>query len=93
MPTLVGQKGQVVIEKRIREKLAIKPKSLAIQTLVGDHIEVRFVPPAHDKSLAGSLKKFINPEILKIPLKKRLELEEKAWEEAVKKEWMNKEKH
>ncbi len=93
MPTLVGQKGQVVIEKRIREKLGVKPKSLAIQTLVGDHIEMRFVSPAHKKSLAGSLRKFIDPEILKIPLKKRLELEEKAWEEAVKEEWMLKEKY
>ncbi len=81
MPTLVGQKGQVVIEKRIREKLGIKPKSLAIQSLVGDHVEVRFVPPPSKKSLAGALRKYTK---VRIPPEGMREAEERAWEEAVK---------
>lgn len=92
MPTLVGQKGQMVIEKRIREKLGVKPKSLAIQSLVGDHIEVRFVPPVNTKSLAGSLRKYIK-HMPKASGQKLIELENNAVENAIKKDWESREKH
>ena len=55
MVRMVGRDGRVVIEKEIREKLGIKPGWLAIQQLVGDHVEIRFIPPEHDRSLAGIL--------------------------------------
>jgi len=54
----VGTKYQVVIEQAIREKLGIQPGWVAVQTVVGDHLEIRFLPPEHDRSLLGSLRGF-----------------------------------
>lgn len=55
MSSKVGPNGQVVIEKAFREQLGVEPGWLAVQRLVDDHIEIYFVPPEHDRSLAGSL--------------------------------------
>ena len=60
MTRRVGPKGQVVIEKEIRDRLGVQPGSVAIQKLVGDHVEIRFAPPPppvalHDRSLLGIL--------------------------------------
>jgi AbrB family looped-hinge helix DNA binding protein len=55
----VGTKGQIVIEKYIREQLGVQPGWQALQMLVDDHLEIYFVPPEHDRSLAGSLAKHI----------------------------------
>jgi len=52
----VGSKGQVVIDKRIRDELGVEPGSLAIQQRVGDHVEIAFLPPEHARSLRGALK-------------------------------------
>ena len=51
----VGTKYQVVIEREARRKLGIQPGWVAVQTVVGDHLELRFLPPEHSRSLAGSL--------------------------------------
>jgi AbrB family looped-hinge helix DNA binding protein len=51
----VGQKGQVVIAKEIRERLGVKRGWLAVQRLVGDHVEIYFLAPAHRQSLKGSV--------------------------------------
>lgn len=51
----VGAKGQVVIAKEIREKLGIQPNWRAVQRLVGDHVEIHFLPPPHRRSLKGIL--------------------------------------
>lgn len=55
MSHLVGEKGQVVIAKEIRERLGIERGWSTVQRLVGDHVELYFVPPAHRRSLKGSL--------------------------------------
>lgn len=55
MAHVVGSKGQVVISKEIRDRLGVEPGWMALQRLVGDHVEVYFVPPQHRKSLKGSL--------------------------------------
>lgn len=55
MANAVGEKGQVVIEKPIREALGIEPGFLTIQKLRGDHLEIRFYPPEHSRSLRGAL--------------------------------------
>ena len=51
----VGEKGQVVIDKAIRDRLGIGPGWLAIQRIVDNHVEIYFVTPEHNRSLAGSL--------------------------------------
>lgn len=56
----VGPKGQVVIEKSIRDRLGIAPGWRAIQTLDGDRVEIRFVPPDHHRSLFGVLSEYAN---------------------------------
>ncbi len=59
MATKVGTKGQVVIEQDIREKLGVLPGMRAIQRVVDDHVEVRFVPGRHNRSLAGAARPFM----------------------------------
>jgi bifunctional DNA-binding transcriptional regulator/antitoxin component of YhaV-PrlF toxin-antitoxin module len=56
--TTVGTKYQMVIDRAARRRLGIRPGWVAVQTVVGDHLEVRFLPPEHDESLAGSLRRF-----------------------------------
>ena len=55
MSTSVGTKGQFVIERAIRSRLGIKPGFIAVQQVAGDHLEVRFYPPEHSRSLRGIL--------------------------------------
>lgn len=55
MSTLVGTKGQVTIEKEIRETLGIQPGWRAVQELDGDSVVIRFRPPKHNRSLCGIL--------------------------------------
>ncbi len=77
MANVVGSKGQVVIEKKLRDKLGIEPGWTAIQRLVDDHIEIYFVPPPHRRSLRGILKSDIH-----IPESEWHEARERAWRAA-----------
>ncbi|MEK7873095.1 MAG: AbrB/MazE/SpoVT family DNA-binding domain-containing protein [Chloroflexota bacterium] len=77
---VVGTKGQVVISKEIREKLGIKPGWLALERVVSDRVEIIFLPPEHDRSLAGALAKYVTKDI---PQGEEWEkLRERAWAEA-----------
>lgn len=55
--TSVGKRGQITIEKEIREKLGIKSKDIAIQAIVDGRLIVTFIPryEPHMRSLAGIL--------------------------------------
>ena len=77
----VGPKGQIVISKEIREKLGIEPGWLALQLLVDDHLEVYFLPPEHNRSLAGVLAPFVPPDLVG---KDWQEIREAAWEAAAR---------
>ena len=54
----VGTKGQVVIAKKLRDQLGVKPGWLATQVVVDDHVEIYFAPPSHRRSLSGSLREY-----------------------------------
>jgi bifunctional DNA-binding transcriptional regulator/antitoxin component of YhaV-PrlF toxin-antitoxin module len=54
----VGTKCQVVIGRDARRRLGIGPDWVAIETVVGDRLELRFLPPEHDRSLAGRLGRY-----------------------------------
>ncbi len=55
MVTRVGTKGQVVIEKAIRDQLGVEPGCLALQRVVGNRVIIHFVPVEHEGSLRGRL--------------------------------------
>ena len=59
MATAVGTKGQIVIEKHIREHLGVRAGWRAVQVLADDHVEVYFIPPPHNRSLRGCLAPFV----------------------------------
>ena len=59
MKYLVGAKGQVVIAKEVRERLGVEPGWLALQRVVGVHVEMYFLPPEHRRSLKASLAEHI----------------------------------
>jgi len=84
MGNLVGEKGQVVIEKPLREALGVQPGFVTVQTLVDDHVEIRVYPPEHTRSLRGALKKYATRVLSTDELR---EAREKAWEEAVTQDW------
>ncbi len=71
MASIVGQKGQIVINKDIRERLGVKPGWIALQRLVDGHVEIFFVPPEHDQSLKGCLAAYITTSVSR-----------NSWEEA-----------
>ncbi|MBM3946729.1 MAG: AbrB/MazE/SpoVT family DNA-binding domain-containing protein, partial [SAR202 cluster bacterium] len=51
--------GQVVIAKEIRARLGVKPGWAALQRVVGDRVEVISLPPEHNKSLKGTLARYV----------------------------------
>lgn len=83
MTTIVGPKGQVVIEKEIRERLGIKRGAIAVQTIVGARVEIRFVPPAHARSLFGILAPYARATAQNEDWAKT---KRRAWESAVHEE-------
>jgi len=58
MPTVVtSAKGQVVIPKKERDKVGIKPGTRVVVEAVDDHIEVRPLPENPVEHFHGILKK------------------------------------
>ncbi len=80
--TIVGTKYQVVIEREVRRRLGIQPGWVAVQAVVGDHLELRFLPPEHDRSLAGSLREYAGTVAGDAE-----DAEQAAWEAHVDEDW------
>ena len=53
----VGERGQITIERAIRERLGIRPKDIAFQRIEDGRLIIEFVRPhePHMRSLAGIL--------------------------------------
>ena len=62
--------------------MGVEPGWLALQRLVGDHVEVYFLPPEHRNSLKRSLAGYINVHIA--PGQDWNEARHAAWERAAK---------
>lgn len=52
---LVGERGQITIEKPIRDRLGIRPRDVAVQSIENGRLVVTFVPGSHRRSLLGAL--------------------------------------
>ena len=55
MPSKVGERGQITIEKAIREELGVYAGDQAVQWVEDGHLVVTFVPAPHSRSLFGAL--------------------------------------
>jgi AbrB family looped-hinge helix DNA binding protein len=77
----VGAKGQLVIEKAIRDQLGIEPGSESIQRVVDGRLEIVFRRPRHRRSLLGAARPFIK----RWPTQEEIDHPEQAWGEAVAK--------
>jgi AbrB family looped-hinge helix DNA binding protein len=56
MTSTVGERGQVTIEKAIREELGIYAGDQAVQRVENGRVIIEFVPAPHNRSLAGILR-------------------------------------
>ena len=56
MSSRVGERGQVTIEKQIREELGVYAGDEAVQRIENGRVVIEFVPAPHDRSLAGMLR-------------------------------------
>jgi AbrB family looped-hinge helix DNA binding protein len=56
MGSRVGERGQVTIEKAIREELAIHAGDEAIQRIEDGRIIIEVIPGRHRRSMAGTLR-------------------------------------
>ena len=82
---VVGQRGEVVIAKEIRDSLGIAPGWVARQRIVDDHVEIRFSPPEHVGSLKGKLAPWVTR-----PIPTSTEFagaRDQAWRDAAQDRW------
>jgi AbrB family looped-hinge helix DNA binding protein len=56
MVSRVGERGQITLEKAIREELGIYAGDGAVQRIENGRVVIEFVPAPHNRSLAGTLK-------------------------------------
>lgn len=56
MSSTVGERGQITIEKAIREELGVYAGDEAVQRVEDGRIVIEIVPARHRRSLAGALK-------------------------------------
>ncbi|MBI3971054.1 MAG: hypothetical protein HY332_07165 [Chloroflexi bacterium] len=84
MAAKVDAEYQVVIDPDVREHLGVKPGSIAVQTVEGDCLKVRFLPPEHNRSLAGSLSKYAHG---RPPITDWAAAKQAAWEAEVAERW------
>ena len=57
MPSQVSERGQITIDRAIREQLGVQPGMVAYQRIVGGRLEVVFLPAPHRRSLFGALRR------------------------------------
>ena len=61
--SVVGTKGQIVIDKLLRDRLGIGPGWQTRQSAAAGRLVVEFLPPVHEDSLAGCLQVHVHPGV------------------------------
>ncbi len=56
MTSRVGERGQITIEKSIREELSISAGDETVQRVEDGRIVIEVIPGRHRRSMAGSLR-------------------------------------
>ena len=56
MTSRVGERGQITLEKAIREELAIYAGDETVQRIEDGRIVIEVIPGRHRRSMAGSLR-------------------------------------
>ena len=56
MGSRVGERGQITIEKAIREQLGVYAGDQAVQRVEDGRVVIEFIPAPHDRSLLGALR-------------------------------------
>ena len=77
MPNVVGERFQITIDKRVRERLGIRPGDQAFESVEGNKLVVTFLPPPHDESMLGILKRYTDAPIE--PITDWEAVKERAW--------------
>lgn len=53
MVTRVSGRGTITVDRELRRQLGVQPGMIAHQRVVGDRLEVVFLPDPHSRSLFG----------------------------------------
>jgi bifunctional DNA-binding transcriptional regulator/antitoxin component of YhaV-PrlF toxin-antitoxin module len=53
MASRVSDRGQITIDRSLRNQLGIRPGMVAHQRVVNGHLEIVFLPEPHSRSLYG----------------------------------------
>ena len=61
---VLGPDGQVEISKEVLDQLGASPGWRFSQRIVKGRLEIYFFPPKHNRSLAGALRKYVDPALL-----------------------------
>ena len=56
LPSRVGERGQITIEKAIREELGVYAGDQALQRVEDGRVVIEFVPAPHHRSASGMLR-------------------------------------
>lgn len=63
MPNVVGERFQITIDKKVRVRLGIRPGDQAFESVEGNKLVVSFLPPPHNESMLGILKRYTDKPI------------------------------
>ena len=77
MPNVVGERFQITIDKKVRERLGIRPGDQAFESVEGSKLVVTFLPPPHNESMLGILKRYTDKPIE--PITDWEAVKERAW--------------
>jgi len=77
MPNVVGDRFQITIDKKVRERLGIRPGDQAFESVEGTRLVVTFLPRPHNESMLGILKRYTDKPIE--PITDWEAVKERAW--------------